>query len=294
MQYIAAIPPAASKALDILMDPDVDLPKVIPCLEFDPGLTSNLLRLVNSPYFGFQRDITSVREACIRLGIRRVRDLVVASVVGPIVRQSIKGYSLESCALWEHSVATAIASEKLSGALGIQMPFATFTSAILHDVGKIVMGTFVEIGSGPIMRLSREQGLDFNKAEQQILGTDHAEVGAALLHEWSFPQIIVDVVRWHHDPEEAPEPSISLDIVHCADGIAIILVTHEMDIAVQADRMLHMRDGLIVEDSVVDEQHRLNIITRAQGMHARLFEQKASARAEVIQEEISPESRAAS
>ncbi|MBU0718828.1 MAG: ABC transporter ATP-binding protein [Planctomycetes bacterium] len=79
-----------------------------------------------------------------------------------------------------------------------------------------------------------------------------------------------------------------------ADGIAIILVTHEMDIAVQADRMLHMRDGLIVEDSVVDEQHRLNIITRAQGMHARLFEQKASARAEVIQEEISPESRAAS
>ncbi|MBU1699997.1 MAG: HDOD domain-containing protein, partial [Candidatus Eisenbacteria bacterium] len=222
MQYIAAIPPAASKALDILMDPDVDLPKVIPCLEFDPGLTSNLLRLVNSPYFGFQRDITSVREACIRLGIRRVRDLVVASVVGPIVRQSIKGYSLESCALWEHSVATAIASEKLSGALGIQMPFATFTSAILHDVGKIVMGTFVEIGSGPIMRLSREQGLDFNKAEQQILGTDHAEVGAALLHEWSFPQIIVDVVRWHHDPEEAPEPSISLDIVHCADGIAIM------------------------------------------------------------------------
>ncbi|MBD3336967.1 MAG: HDOD domain-containing protein [Candidatus Eisenbacteria bacterium] len=219
---VEAIPTAAVSVLEALADPDVDLRAVAPKIEYDPGLTANLLRMVNSPYFGFHRKISSVREACIRLGIDKVRNLVIAAAVSPLARRPIKGYALPAGALWEHSVATAVATEKLSGILEIPPEPHTFTTAILHDIGKVVMGTFIEVNGDPILHLAKEQNVDFDDAERRVLGVDHAEVGAALLESWNLPHAIVDVVRWHHRPEEGPAGDRTLDIVHCADALSLM------------------------------------------------------------------------
>ena len=102
----------------------------------------------------------------------------------------------------------------------MEVPTYTFTAALLHDIGKIVLGTFLSIDSGPIMKLAFEDGLSFENAEREVLGIDHAEVGAELLNLWDIPDEIVQVVQYHHHPEQC-EDNMAVHLVHVADLLSI-------------------------------------------------------------------------
>ena len=85
-----------------------------------------------------------------------------------------------------------------------------------------MLGTFLEIDAKPILSLAYEHQVSFDRAEAQILGIGHAEVGASVLEHWNLPARVVEVVRWHHEPETSPAPSPSLDLVHAADSLATL------------------------------------------------------------------------
>ena len=202
---VRSLPAAALEAVELLQDPEVPVMRVAKIIEFDPGLTANILRLVNSAYFGFHREVNSVRDAIVRLGTKQVTRTIMASAAGSVIRSAVKGYDLPAGQLWEHSVAVAIASDQLASVLDLEAPDYTFTAALLHDVGKIVLGTFVQVDVSPIMKLAFEEHVPFEVAEQQVLGIDHAEVGAVLLDNWNLSAQIVEVCRWHHEPERIAE-----------------------------------------------------------------------------------------
>jgi putative nucleotidyltransferase with HDIG domain len=208
--------------IQLIQNADVDLGELARTIEYDPGLTSNILRLANSAYFGCPRSISTMREAVVRLGMNTMFQLVVTSAAGPLMRKPIKGYDLPSGKLWEHSVAVAIGVQQLAATLGIKPPDYTFTAALLHDVGKVVLGTFLEVDAGPIMDLAFEEQISFEVAEQQVLGIDHAEIGAILLEDWNLPKYIVDVVRWHHQPEHFSGNTLVVDLVHVADNLSML------------------------------------------------------------------------
>jgi HD-like signal output (HDOD) protein len=189
-------------------------------IQYDPGLTVNILRIANSSYFGAVRTIGSLREAIIRLGANRIFQLVIAVGVAPYSRQAIRGYGLEPGELLENSVAVALSSELLAKELGIDPPPHTFTSGLLVNIGKIVLGTFLEEDAGPILALAEEKAIPFHEAEREVLGIDHAEVGAALLEHWKLPEAIVTVVRHRLSPESYEGVDLALDLVHCGDMIA--------------------------------------------------------------------------
>lgn len=217
---VEALPIAVQKAMQLLRDPQVDVGKLSRAIELDPGLTANLLRAANSPYFGGMRDFTSAREAIVRLGQQKVSQLVMASGITPRMAVEVKGYGLAPGKLLEHAVTTALAAEELAKVLGRTPPEHAFTAGLLSDVGKIVLGTFVGVDSEPILDLAREEGLTFEEAERRVLGIDHAEVGAALLDHWGLPEPILYVVRYRLRPDEAPRPDLALDLVHLADALA--------------------------------------------------------------------------
>jgi putative nucleotidyltransferase with HDIG domain len=219
---IPAIPIGASKAITLAQDPDADLTEMAKLIEYDPGLTANVLRLVNSPYFARSRTISSVRQALVTLGVRKVAQLVLASAVAPLASNAVKGYDLRGGELWEHFVGVAVGSVWLGERLGVPTPEHTFTSGLLHDIGKVVLGTFLEVDVGPIRALVQNEKLSFELAEQRILGIGHAETGAALLEAWNFPAEVVGVVRWHHEPEKTPGGSEAADLVHVADLICLM------------------------------------------------------------------------
>ncbi len=219
---LPALPEAMTRVMRLLDCPEVDAGEIARAIECDPGMTSNLLRLANSAYFGGPRQIGSVREAFVRLGSKRTFHLIVSSVFAPMARRPVAGYDLPAYALLRHSLATAIACEELAKALAMPVPDNVFTAGLLHDIGKIVLGTFVQADGAAIQQLAFQERTPFQEAESRVLGIDHAEVGAELLCAWNLPEGIVDAVRWHHDPDRSAAPSHMIDLVHAANLLTLM------------------------------------------------------------------------
>ena len=211
----------ATELFSLLQDAEVEAAAIEKVLRKDPGLTANILKLTNSPYFGFTSRIGSIKQAVTLLGHQRLRQVVMVSCVSSIMGQPVAGYGLDGGELWRHSIAVSVAAEGLVKELKLAGPHEYFTAALLHDLGKLVLGGFVEENIGPLDRLSEEE-TPFELVEKKVLGIDHAEVGARLLEKWALPADIVDAVRWHHDPDAAPVPNRLTDIVHLADGLCLM------------------------------------------------------------------------
>lgn len=218
VKSIPSLPTVATQLVQVLRDPDLEIGHLVELIEYDPGLTSNVLRLANSAYFAVPRTISSLRDALVRLGMNRVFQLVITTAIAPFARRSVKGYDLGPGQLLEEAVAVAIGAEELAKALEVKPPAHTFTAGLLHDLGKILLGTFVEADALSITALAYGEQVSFEVAECRVLGTDHAEVGAALLEHWNLPGAIVEAVRWHHQPDAAPGDTLVADLVHVADN----------------------------------------------------------------------------
>ncbi len=222
VEAVPSLPSVVIKLRRYLNDPDVDFNELAKVIEYDPGLTANVLRLANSSYFGWSRSISTVKkEAISRLGTSRIFQMVLCMTVAPMVSKPIKGYDIDSGALWQHSIATAICAEQLAKKAKIDDADEAFTTGLLHDVGKVVLGTFVEIDDEPIKEVMEMDGLAFNEAEQMVLKIDHSEVAGILLERWSLPPAVVEAARNHHAPGEGSENQQLIDLVHVADVLCL-------------------------------------------------------------------------
>jgi len=219
-----SMPGAATRLLELLNNADTTPAQIEEILQYDPGLTANLLRLTNSAYFGLSSKVGSVKQAVILLGWKKVIQLVMTTCVNAIMDKPVPGYDLPPGSLWRHSVAVSVAAEGLMKELGANVPAEIFTAALLHDVGKLIMGGFVIKGLEKIERAA-EEGISFEMAEHKVLGTDHAEIGAQILKSWSFPADLVNAVRWHHDPDSAGDTNPLVDIVHVANVLCLMIGT---------------------------------------------------------------------
>jgi putative nucleotidyltransferase with HDIG domain len=210
------MPGAGTQLLVLLEEPDTPVSEIEEILRYDPGLTANVLKLANSAYFGVPSKIGSLNQAVILLGLKRLIQLVVASCVSAVMDKSIAGYDLPAGDLWRHSVAVSIASEALVKDKKKHGAMDVFTPALLHDVGKLVLGSFVEEELETIKRIAAK-GVPFVVAENMILGTDHAEVGARILAHWNLPADVINAVRGHHDPDSSDASNLQMDVVYLAN-----------------------------------------------------------------------------
>jgi putative nucleotidyltransferase with HDIG domain len=188
----------------------------------DIAITGNLLRLANSAYFGHRQKITSVRQAIAMLGLPRVYELASSVTFARAVPDRIPGYEMAAEGFWTHCVAVAVLSERLAVELGLKAPLMTFTAGLLHDAGKLVIGSFLSEQAAQLATLLRESGLPLDEAERRILGVDHAEIGASVTEGWDLPEVITWAARHHHAPNDVPPgvDQLLVDLVHCADGLA--------------------------------------------------------------------------
>jgi HD-like signal output (HDOD) protein len=220
LSKVSAVPPMPEviiKLRDCCNDPDVNYSEMAKVIETDAGLTSSILRLANSAYFGCSGSISSVQFAMTRLGLKRVHQMALAICVAPLARVEVAGYDLTVESLWEHSLATAVACSHLAKATGYEEPSDAFTGGMLHDLGKSVLGMFVHDEIDEIRRLVDDEGYAFDEAERAVLGTDHAAVAGMLLRHWKVPDHIAEAVRWHHLPERCEGDRRLTDLIHVAD-----------------------------------------------------------------------------
>ncbi|MGD2097764.1 MAG: HDOD domain-containing protein [Desulfobacterales bacterium] len=222
IQSFPGMPGTAVKLLGLIDDPSMRVSQIEEILRHDSGLTANVLRLANSAYFGIPSKIGSIRQAVILLGLKRLIQMVIAACVSAIMDKPVPGYDLPPGELWRHSIAVSVAAEALVKELKIEASEEIFTAALLHDVGKLVLGEFVKDEFNKI-EAAVSEGVSFEMAETMVLGINHADVGAKILARWSLPPEIINAVQWHHDPEALEHTSVMLDIVHVTNVMSMLI-----------------------------------------------------------------------
>jgi putative nucleotidyltransferase with HDIG domain len=211
-----SMPATGAKMLKMLEDPETSIDEIEDVLRHDPGLTGNVLKLANSAYFGIPSKVSSVRQGVLLLGLRKLLQLVVASCVSAVMDKPVPGYNLPPGDLWRHSIAVSIAAEALVKDRKNIDAEDIFTPALLHDIGKLILGHFVKDELEDIEKIA-SKGVPYVVAENMVLGTDHAEVGAQVLTQWAFPRDVIEAVRWHHDPDFPEQPKVPVDIVYLSN-----------------------------------------------------------------------------
>lgn len=217
-----SMPFAVTKLLSQMDSPDISAANIEETIRFDPGLTANILKMVNSAYFGLVAEVSSIKQAIVLLGMKRLLQIVMASCVTAIMNKKVVGYDLPAGELWRHSIAVSVAAEGLAKELNVPAADEVFTAALLHDVGKLVLGEFVHEDIHKIEEKALT-GMPFQAAENEILGTDHSKVGADVLSKWALPNEIVEAVRWHHEPDASENHNNLIDIVHVADVLCLMI-----------------------------------------------------------------------
>lgn len=211
-----SMPQAGVKLIALLRRKDVSTAELEKIMRYDPGLTANVLKLANTSYFGIPSKVGSLKHAIVLLGIRRFSKIVFTVCMSSTMDKAVEGYDIPPRELWRHSIAVSKTADALAKLVKLNEANDVFTPALLHDMGKLVLGIFVKEEFQTIESIAAK-GISLVMAENMVLGTDHAEIGAQILTNWSFPMDIVNAVRWHHNPERLKQSNMQTEIVYLSN-----------------------------------------------------------------------------
>ncbi|MCK4658130.1 MAG: HDOD domain-containing protein [Phycisphaerae bacterium] len=223
IETLPPLPDTAMKLVAVVNEPSSTMDDIVEAVKYDPAVTTEVLRLCNSAYFGLSRKVTSLNDAMVYLGTVKVLQLVMAVHTGTLLRKPQVGYGLEPGVLWKHSVAVALASAAVGQKLRLPYTGLLFTAGLLHDIGKVILNQYVAEEFTEIARRVTQDKLTFLEAEQQVLGFSHAEIGGRLAEKWQLPEPIVRCVYHHHSPAAINPPDPLVDAVYVANTICLLL-----------------------------------------------------------------------
>lgn len=176
----------------------------------DQVLSAKILRLVNSPVYGFPGRISSVTHALVLLGFNVVKGLVLGTAVFDTLAKSARG-------LWEHSLGCAIVTRRIAKELGIPDPEEIMIAGLLHDLGKAVMAHLAPEDAAAARRLANANRQHIAIAERDIFSVDHARVASWIARDWHLPPRLNEALTYHHRPDLAKTNKRAVAVVHLAD-----------------------------------------------------------------------------
>jgi len=183
----------------------------------DPSLTARILRLVNSVHFGISKRVKTIEEAVFFLGMRQIRQL---AMVTPIIEdfQIMAGHTrLEWRGFWRHCIGTALMTREVIDLVQPEHGEIDYVAGLIHDVGKIAMASAFPEHFAEIYIHRTEAEKELMELEREVLGMDHAELGALYLQKQTLPEVFSEIVQYHHQPENAPNHGRVAAAVQVAD-----------------------------------------------------------------------------
>jgi HD-like signal output (HDOD) protein len=203
----------------VVDDPQSTMDDLANALKIDPAISARLLRIVNSPLYGFPKQIDSITRAVNLIGMQAVSDLVAASTIG----RTFAGMTtdlMDLSAYWRKSVLCALMAGKIAKASGIEDSERFFIAGLLRDIGHLVLYQTVPQRAQSALIEAGNLSASLAEVEQASIGCDFTEVGAELIRVWSMPSQIEQAIRHQLSPNEAGEFTLHASIVHLA-GAAV-------------------------------------------------------------------------
>lgn len=223
---LVSLPDVYIRLRSVINSSDYSMSEVAQVIVHDPAITSRLLKLVNSAYFGLPNTVDTMTHAVNMLGAQQVHDLVLSTVVV----DSFSGFTNDDFNIydfWYKSVYCAVTARLLAyhcNDLDTERPFI---EGLLHEVGHMLMYQFMPKESLKAAEAASSSLQPVYLAEQEALGFDYAEIGAMLMQEWQLPASLQEVTRFQNEPEKSTEYQLETCILHIASAITELAITEQ-------------------------------------------------------------------
>lgn len=231
------MPQVVMKAQKAVADSRTGGKQLARILQTDQAIVTSVLKIANSAYYGLSGRVSSIEKACVILGHRTVKDLIMTTGASNLLGKKLKGYGFDSGELWRHSMAVGIASKMIAAKIKPELSDDAYLSGLLHDSGKIILDPYI-LERKKAFDLFLESGDHTNyEAEKHILGFDHAEIASKICRKWNIPKEITTAIKNHHHPSVSGKHTLSY-IVHTGDYVARLcgLGYAEDDILYEAEK----------------------------------------------------------
>lgn len=257
VEDIKVLPEIINRIIEITDDPDSTVHDMEKVILKDQVLTTKILRLANSAYYGYARKISTISQATVLLGFQAIKGIALASTVRTYLTNELKGYSLEKNELWSQSQTCAIISRYIAKTIKYPNPEEAYIAGLLRDIGKTILNQHMEKEYREVLGKIESDKISFLDAEKEVLGFGHAEIGEKVGEKWSLPKDLVEAIGYHHTPELATVNPLLVSIVHIADAITMM-----MGVGIGLDGLSYNLSPMAIQTLNLDELQFQDIISQ--------------------------------
>ena len=198
MDRLLPMPQVVLKAQKLLIDPNSSFHNLSDIIETDQEITLSILKIANSAYYMVKKEVYSVKQACVLLGISVIGEIIMAAGTSTLFSKALEAYNMKPKDLWQHSLTTALGSRKIANTVNPTLANEAFLAGLFHDVGKLILDEHIFSRNEAFKSLLGNSPNNHFKAEKKILGFDHSEVGSVFCKKWKFPRAVTGAIRHHH------------------------------------------------------------------------------------------------
>lgn len=197
IQNILAMPTVASQVLVALDDPTLSAAKIANLIEQDQSLVARLLRVANSPFYGFTRKISTVELAVVVLGTNAIKEILYGLSIKRIFKK-VKSSGFDIDSFWTYSLFCGAAARVIARKLNYKLAGEAFVAGLMHDLGILIIAQYFGTDYAKIRQLTLNQSISLVGAEKAVLHTSHCEIGAWVGKKWNLPERLISSLLYHH------------------------------------------------------------------------------------------------
>ena len=217
---LPTLPRTVLQITELINNPRSSASDLASVIADDQVLTARLLKLVNSAFYGFPQQISTVTRAVVLIGFDAIRNLLLTTSVFDLFAGKKAGSQAKLEKFWDHSMACAVGAKVIASHLRYEKVEELFVAGLLHDIGKIIEMIYLPDEFAKVEALVAKENILMVQAEARRLAYTHADIGRLLAERWNLPSNLVNAISYHHNPVQADENSREASIVHLADIFA--------------------------------------------------------------------------
>jgi putative nucleotidyltransferase with HDIG domain len=251
MDQIPTLSVIVSRLIKVVNSSDSSAGNVADLIERDPALTSKVLRLANSAFYGVPRSVSSVQSAVVILGFNTLKSIVLSASIFNLFSSKKTPQAFDRTRFWKHSIVCALAAKKVAQSkmsrIGLD-PQSAFCAGIMHDIGKLIFELFTPDEYSNLCEHAVRKKIPLIEAEIEVLGLSHADIGRILADKWALPIDLEYAIVHHHKPQAMKKIKELVSLVNVADSIAHDLQCGLLDEETPPQGRREARDILFLDD----------------------------------------------
>lgn len=217
---LPTLPSVYFKLNQLLKDNQASIEKVSHIIEIDPAMSSRILHLVNSAFYGVRSESSSISHAIMIMGFNAVKNAVVSVAILDTFSFKDRYQNFNIAEFWGHAVSVAVLSKQLAERSRLVAPEDAFIAGLLHDIGKIIMLKYFKEDFGKVWKTMQETKCSFADAEQEVASIDHVQIGAYLARKWQLPEHIIQAIAGHHYYISSSQSTGLIESLMLADALS--------------------------------------------------------------------------